>query len=223
MGLPSDLKYKMQHLPLSLPQKKELKDVDELLTIAMDHRPDLLAARADLKSKEENVKAARLQFFPTITYDLEVEKSYFFNGSLRDDNDWNSIFSLNIPIFSGFSTLNSVRTAKSSKKQARANLKALELSVIQEITNAHSDVFVAYETIQYAQALLESAEKQYRIALSQYRVGVNTILDVLSAQTALADARAKKISSLTQWYTSLSTMSYATGIISPITPPEEEL
>ena len=49
------------------------------------------------------------------------------------------------------------------------------------------------------------------IALSNYKAGTNTILDVLSAQSSLADSRAKKAQATRDWYSSLANLSYSTG------------
>jgi outer membrane protein len=120
-----------------------------------------------------------------------------------------------MPIFSGFYYKNAIRIAEANKKQAEEQMVQTELQVIQEITNYHYNVRIAYETLHLAKAFLEAAEEQYVVALEQYKYGTNTILDVVSAQSSLADARARLQNGFQQWYTSLANLAYSTGIISP--------
>ncbi len=48
-----------------------------------------------------------------------------------------------------------------------------------------------------------------------------TILDVMSAQSSLADARSKKANSQKNWFVSLASIAYATGSLCA-TPNEED-
>jgi outer membrane protein TolC len=213
MGLPAHLNFSMQEWPKVVASLDKLPDINQLVSTALQQREDLLAAEANLKSKEENIRAVRSQFWPTLTYNFDIGRTYFLRG-LHDDYDYANIVSLDIPLFSGLSTLNMLRQAKAQKQQAKAQLRDTELRVIKEITTAHSNVKVSYETIGYANNFLESAEKQYQVALAKYKAGTNTILDVVTAQNSLAQARSTQASSIQQWYTSLSTLAYATGILS---------
>ena len=49
----------------------------------------------------------------------------------------------------------------------------------------------------------------------KYKQGTNTIVDVVNAQSSLADARARQINALEQWYSSLANLAYSTGMLSP--------
>ena len=86
--------------------------------------------------------------------------------------------------------------------------------MMQEVTSYHFNVKVAYETLQFATAFLAAAEEQYTVALAQYKQGTNTILNVVSAQGSLVDARARLANSVQQWYTSLANLAYSTGMLS---------
>jgi len=220
MGLSASESFPVEDLPDTPPSLETLEDVEKLISQALQLRPDLLAARADVLSKKESLLAARKQYFPTLDYEFDFGKTYY-PGSLNDGYDFLSSVTLNVPIFSGFYYRNGVKIAEANKEQSEATLKDVELTVIKDVYTAHYNVKIAYDTLNYANAFLKSAREQYDMAISQYRAGVNTITDVISAQSALADARASQASSLQQWFTSLANLVYATGTLyKPINPEE---
>ncbi len=214
MGIPANISIKTQDLPSNIPDNDIVPPVETLISIAMQNRPDLLAAEANLRSKEQSLKAAKTQWLPQINYDFTLGKSYY-NLGLHDQYNFISLFSVSMPIFDGFYYRNAIKIAEANKKQAEEQVKLSELDMIQQITSYHYNVRVSYETLKFATAYLAAAEEQYVVALSQYKYGTNTILDVVSAQSSLADARASQASGFQQWYTSLANLAYATGIISP--------
>ncbi|HSW87073.1 MAG TPA: TolC family protein [Rhabdochlamydiaceae bacterium] len=213
MGLPANLCFAVEDLPTVIPAQIKIQDINELISYALQQRADLLAAEANLQSQEANIRAVRNQFWPTLTYNFDIGRMYFLQG-LHDNYDYSNMVSLNIPIFSGFSTLNALRQAKAQKQQAKATLRQTELQVIKDIATSHSNVKVSFETLEFSDSFLEAAQKQYKVALAQYKAGVKTILDVVSAQSALANARATQANAIQQWFVSLSTLAYATGILS---------
>lgn len=216
MGLPANMKLKTQEMPTDLPKNDIVPPVDTLIEVAMQNRPDLLASEANLRSKEKSLLAAKRQWLPQFNYSFDIGKDYYNNG-LHDKYNFTSTFSVSMPLFQGFYYRNAIKIAQANKKVAEEQVKQTELQMIQEITTYHFNVRVAFDTLQFATAFLQAAEEQYVVALSQYKQGTNTILDVVSAQSSLADARARQASAFQQWYTSLANLAYSTGILSPTT------
>ena len=214
MGLPANIKIKTQDLPTNLPNKDVIPPVETLIAVAIQNRPDLLAAEANLRSKKQSLIAAQRQFLPQFNYNFNIGKDYY-NKGLHDVYNFVSTVSVSMPLFQGFFYRNAIKIAEANKLAAEEQMKQSELTMIQEITSYHYNVGIAYETLQFATAFLASAEEQYVVALSQYKQGTNTILNVVSAQSSLADARARLANAIQQWFTSLANLAYATGILSP--------
>lgn len=214
MGLPATMSLQTQDLPTTLPENDVVPPVETLISIAMQNRPDLLATEANLRSKQQSLLAAKRQFLPQFTYDFQLGKNYY-NGGLHDQYNFMSTFTVSMPLFQGFYYRNAIKIAEANKKAAEEQVVQSELSMIKEVTTYHYNVRVAFDTLQYATAYLEAAEEQYVVALAQYKQGTNTILDVISAQSSLVDARASQANAIQQWYTSLANLAYATGILSP--------
>ena len=220
MGVPANLTFSVIPLPTELPKEEHFPPAEELIVAALENRPDYLAAKANLDSQLQNLKAAKRQLWPTIDYNLDFGRTNY-TGGFTDKYDYTSAFSLNWPIFSGYYYRNQIKKAEASKEQAEANLQEIELSVIKDITTYRYNVTVSYETLRYAKNYLAAAEEQYRVALEQYKAGTNSILDVVSAQSSLADARARLAGAFQGWFTSLANLTYGIGITNIPTSCEE--
>jgi outer membrane protein TolC len=93
--------------------------------------------------------------------------------------------------------------------------RGLEQSVIYAGFVAHSDFQTATERLATSADLLASASESERVAAGRYREGVGSVLDLLSAQRALAAARAQAIGARLDWYTALARLAHDIGSLDP--------
>jgi outer membrane protein TolC len=214
MGVNCNQSINIELLPDVPPIDEMVQTADQLLTIALQKRSDLIAAEARVKSEEAAIDAAWRQFWPTVTYNLNAFQEFSNPGGNLNVNYYSTL-SLNIPIFSGFSTLNNLKQVRAQKQQAEANLRQTQLNVVEDIVTAHTSVKTAFDALQISDNLLKTAQEQYEVILSRYKAGVATILDVVSSQSTLATARANQVSSTNQWLNSLVNLSYAAGTLQP--------
>lgn len=213
MGVPANLSIHFQDYPEEI-QKFKIESLDELIIQANSNRPDLLSAEANVKSNEYSYKAAQLKKFPVISGSFDIGRQYFQRG-ITDHYDFAASLALTFPLFQGYFIESSIKQAKANLEVVKAELEEVRLSIIQQVANYRSDVIFAGESIQYATSYLESAEEDYKVSLERYKVGTGTIVDLINAQTAVANARAKLAEAQNSWYTSLANLAYSTGILLP--------
>jgi outer membrane protein TolC len=214
MGISANQAITIAELPEVPPIDQMLQTADQLLAVALQKRSDLIAAEASVRSQEAAIEAAWRQFLPTVAYNLTAFHETSNPGGNLDVN-YSSVISLNFPIFSGYSTMNNLKQVRAQKQQAEANLRQTQLNVIQDVVTSYSSVKTAFDALQYSDTLLKTAEEQYNVILARYKKGVTTILDLVSAQSSLANARASQVGSTNQWLTSLVNLSYAAGTLEP--------
>lgn len=212
VGLPANIDFTVQDLPRKIFVDAILESVDALISTAQRQRQDLFAAKADILSKEADVKYAKSLRYPVFEGSYDLGKNYY-NHDEKEDYHWTLIFKVSIPLFRGMYYQNGIRYAKANLAKSTAELLQKELNIIEEVTVSHYDVQVAADTLKFSEEYLAAAEEEFKIALSNYKQGVNTILDVLSAQSSLADARSKLASAKKDWYTSLASLAYSTGAL----------
>lgn len=211
VGLPANIPFKVQPMPEQIQVDPMLQNIDFLVAQAQERRQDFHAAQAQVRSKEALLLNAKRASLPILTTNVDMGHYWFQQGLQENNIHWNFLVSLNFPIFQGFYYRNGVRKAQADVDYAKAQMLQKELSIIQDVTVAETSVKSAAQNLCDTQEYLKSAQLEFQIALSGYKAGTMTILDVLSAQSSLSDARAKKAGAQKDWFTALANVAYATG------------
>ncbi|HSX26958.1 MAG TPA: TolC family protein [Chlamydiales bacterium] len=219
IGLPANLTFKVQPMPEQIVADPMLESVDALVARAQEYRPDFLAAQADLRSKEASLVGAKRAVLPVFSTALETGHYWFQQGFEETFFHWSASISVSMPLFQGFYYKNGIREAEANVDLSKAELLQTELSIVQNVTTAHMGVKTAALNLIDSEEYLKAAELEFNIALTSYKAGTSTLLDVMSAQSSLADARSKKAGSQKDWFTSLAAIAYATGSL--CTGPED--
>jgi outer membrane protein len=210
LGLPAHIPFKVQPLPEEVIAHPILESVDQLVAIAQEQRQDFLAAQANVRSQQASLLNAERAVLPVLNSSFDFGR-YYFQDALHEDYHWTAIVSLNFPLFKGFFYRNQIKNAKANVELSQAQLLQTELSVIQNVTVAHMGVKTAAMNLSDSVEYLKAAELEFNIALGGYKAGTMTVLDILSAQSSLADARSKKAGAQKNWFLSLAALAYATG------------
>lgn len=186
------------------------KEVDGLIAEAQARRPDLRAAEAQLKAAEASVELARAQGRPTIS--LGAGPTWQESAGVTQQGGSIGL-TLNVPIFSGFETTYRVRSAAAQAEVRAAQRDRLRSQVALDVWKAYQSLTTATQSLQTTADLVASAEQSERVALGRYKAGVGTILDVLSAQSALASARLQRIQAQLDWNVYRATLAQSVGAL----------
>ena len=220
LGLPANLVFKVQPMPEQVTADLVLESVDLLVEKAQVQRQDFLGAQAAVRAREAMLLKAKRDVLPAINANLDFGHYWFMQGFEEKHFHWTMILQASIPLFKGVYYKNGIKKAVADMEQSQADLMQLELSIVQDVTTAHMGVKTAAQNLTDTYEYLKAAEMEFNIALSSYKAGTATILDVMSAQSSLADARSKKANSQKGWFTSLAAVAYATGSL--CSAPSEE-
>src|SRR3989454_3720085 len=118
-----------------------------------------------------------------------------------------------IPLFSGWSQIYDVRAATAAARAADERRRGLEQQVIYQVFNSYYALRTATQRVRTSADLLASATQSEQVALGRYRAGAGSLLDLLTAQAALADARAQSIQARFSWYVALAALAHDAGIL----------
>ena len=195
--------------------------VDELINVAVRERPDLAAKVSTLRASTADVDLARAQLYPTVDVSTFYGMCAF---SYRLSNPTTSQFTalgpeygaqltLKWDLFVGFDHVNSIRGAQADREAARAELRSAELDAAASVWRAYFSFKTALKKYEYAQALLAASQSAYDSNLKSYRRGLATIVDLLSAERDLANARYTLIASKAGTLVSAASVAYATGAV----------
>jgi outer membrane protein len=191
MGLPADTELSIV-AEAGVAEAPDVKSVHADLNRAAQRRPSVLAAAAEVEAARRGVAQARSAFGPKLT----ASASYGWEDDswLPSDRTWSVGVGVSLPIFTGFSRTHDLARSRQELARARADLDAARLAAREETWKAFSETEEAYEALQATDALVASAMESHRLAGERYRVGAGTLTDVLDAQTAFAQAEARRVS-----------------------------
>ncbi len=217
MGLPANVPYDIAapsdtSLPLGV-----IEDVDTLIARAVRERPDLAAQRAQLEQARARVSVARSQALPSLSVGGNVGETSFYDtlskafGAFR--NSYSATLTLSLPLFSGGSQIYNVRAASAAAEAAARRAQGFEQQVVFEVFNAYYALRTATQQVRTSRDLLASATESEQVALGRYKAGAGSLLDLLTAQAALASARAQAITARFSWYVGLAQLAHDAGIL----------
>ena len=184
------------------------RDITELIEEARQRRPDLQAAAAQVRAAEASADAARAADRPTISLTASADRNNIAGASSRGSAIG---INLNVPIFSGFAPAYRVRVAEAQTDARNARFEQLRLQVALDVWTAYQRLTTATQSLRTTADLLNSAGQSGHVALGRYKAGVGSMLDVLNAQSALANARQQRIRSNFDWNISRATLAQAMG------------
>lgn len=213
MGLPATVNVNVGLLPEDLPLNQVAATADSYIAQAIEARPDLSAARARAEATRNRITEARSGLFPTLGFSASFGKLYFINPESIPGNNISAGLTLNIPIFTGLSTYYSIQQAEIQAHDARVQVANLEQQIILQVWSSYYALKTATKQLTAARDLLVSAKQSEDVALGRYKAGVGNILDLLSAQNALANARAQEVQARSAWFLALAELAHATGVL----------
>ena len=124
---------------------------------------------------------------------------------------YSALLTLRWDLFTGFRHLNDMRSAESAREGARADLRSLEVDATAEVWRAYYEFESSLSKYQYALSLLASAKEAYAANSETYRQGLSTIIELLTAQRDLANARYTLVQTKAELLTSSAAVAFAAG------------
>lgn len=210
LGFAAQTAIVLADLPALPEQTAFAADVARLIADAQARRPDLQAAEAQVKAAEAGIEAARAQGRPSLS--LAAGPSW---QSVRgiESTGGNLGLTLNVPLFSGFETTYRVRSATAQAEVRAAQRDRLKNQVALDVWRAWQNLSTATQSLATTADLVASAEQSERVALGRYKAGVGNVLDLLTAQSALASARMQRIQAEFDWNIYRATLAQAMGAL----------
>lgn len=206
IGLSPDTPLRLPEREIALPGLAP-RSVADLFAEARDNHPALLAARAELLAAEARVRATQAEGRPTLVFSAEASErrqdkhipisGYPPTGAVFRDSALG--MQLSIPLFEGFGRSYKVRAASGQVEVKAAKLKQLEQQVTLEVWKNYQLLNTRQEHIEAASLLLDSARRSFEVAEGRFRAGVGNILELLSAQSAVASAEQRRIEAYAGW------------------------
>lgn len=184
--------------------------LDSLLAQALRLRPDRLAQQRSIAAAESDLDRIAAQALPR----LSVSAS---RGDSRDDDgrsDTGQVaLTASLPLFTGFQQRHQEKAAQSQIELQRLELQRIEQQVSLDVWLAWQSLNTALARVSATDSLLAAARESNRAALARYRAGLGSLLNVLNAQSSLADARQQQARARYDWAAARLQLAQASGVL----------
>jgi outer membrane protein len=226
LGLPPGTPFEVQGISDLATPDSMADSVDQDIERAFAQRPELLAQVARIRASDATLKQARSSYFPRLGFsgDGGLARAYgqqdLLPGHYAQGEIWNVGVQLKWTLFDGTRREHEIAEAQAEKRAAEANIDNLRDQVANEVWTAYTNMRTALRQQQAATALLVASGQSYDAARESYGYGVRSLLDVVSAQKTLAQARSEDVFARTQLLLQVTTLAFQTGDLIAFQPPK---
>ncbi len=213
LGLPVDVSQKVTG---ELVDKRfEAAPKEELIRLALLHRPDYLRAGYQVLANKEGVLGAKREYLPR----MDLMATYGESGRDLSSGSSDYMISANFT----FNLFDVGRGARISKARAAESMAAAEREHLAsqsglEVVRAYQQHTSARERLGVARQLIDQATETHRIIQNRYREGLTTITEVFRAETALVRARLNLVAARYDHYVSYAHVLLSVGKLTGIEP-----
>jgi outer membrane protein TolC len=200
----------------SLPQALSLP-IDALIDLAIADRQDLKAQAQEIRAASDAVKAAKAEYRPKIVLSATGAESSLWPtmdyGKLGQATEptWSATLGVEWRIFDGGARRNGLAIAESQRREAQDGMRAKHDDAVREVWTAYIGFLTGLRKEQAAVAVLDSANVSYASSLDAYKYGVRNLVDVVTAEDRLAQARLAHVSARSQLLLEAVDLEFVTG------------
>ena len=174
------------------------RDVGEAVKQALADRVEVSIAEQEWRISEMQRKAATADWLPSVS----VFGDYGSSGLKPNEVSLptRSIgIRLDVPIFNGGRTRSEMQVASSRRRESDAQLQDIRAAVEKDVRQSLLNVKTREEQVRSAELAASLAARELELAQDRFKNGVADNTEVVTAQTALENARLMLVSSLAQF------------------------
>jgi outer membrane protein len=189
------------------------KSLELLIQDAIAKHPSVLSAKAQLEASKSRLQTIASEGKPSLSFVSSYSEKRYTQDNSKDFNSMELGLKLSIPLFEGFRNSARVAEANENIHLQETLLKQAELNVTNAIWINYSDLKTEIDSINISKSLVRSAEESSGVAKGRYRAGVGSIIELLNAQTALANANQQYVQSLARWRAARIRLAASVGVL----------
>lgn len=191
LNLPPQTEFKLKQPPKDrdLTVLNKENTLDKMIETASRERDEIKAQEMSVNAANASLKELRASRYGA--FSLSADSGY--------SNDWKPTRSYNrdnsigvnyrLPLFTGFDTSYKISAAKYKRDQERHLLDETKNQIKNEVWGAYYDYTTALKSYEVSKKVLKSAEENEKVAFKSYEIGQSDIINLLTAESQLADAR----------------------------------
>lgn len=195
--------------------------VEMVIDRSLEQRPDLLAKVATLREKEADIRRARAEYYPALSFQGTAGGTFERAGMSVDGQKlpwastqqptWGVGLALTWSLFDGGARKRKLEAAQSAREAAEHDLNDSRDKAISRVWRYYSDTKLAIRRLEVAAALVEASEKSYQQTFEAYKAGLSSLVDLLAARSALSQAQYTQLDTRATVLESTAALAFASG------------
>jgi outer membrane protein TolC len=200
----------------------QLPPFADVRAMAARGNPDLRAADEALRAAEQDVRAARNAFFPTLLVDAVygIEANEFaLHSAVAAQPEYGVLpnlgyfltLNLSVPLWDWGALRSKLHQTETRARQARVTLSQTQRQLVGNLYSMYNEVVTARAALDNLQRTAELAAESLRLGNLRYQAGEATALEVVDAQNTLVQARNAADEAVLRYRVALAALQSVTG------------
>ena len=190
MGIEGSAAYTLEDIPVAVEPPRQL---DVLVTEALDRRPELLALKERVRTADYLIKAAGNLNFPTVqVIGSAGDTEHISNRPNLQEGGWWAVGGVvSVPLFTGFLIQNQMAEATAKQREAQAVYLSASQNVRLQVKDSYLEMVTLLEQIKVAQQQVMIAREALSLAAQRYKLGLSSIVEVTQSEVAVTAAETR--------------------------------
>jgi OMF family outer membrane factor len=193
-----------------IPASRDVGTLDQNIATAYTSRQDLQAQAATVQANDAAVKAAEVQaglsFTATATANYQATNDIGYRGL-----DTEILLTGSYPLFDAGKSRGAVRVAQGQRDSSINQFVSERESVRANVEEAYATRQIDYSAAKLADAAVKASQVSYDAAVASMKEGVDTILDVTTAQATLTQSQDQYVVAIYNYYVADAALQRAIG------------
>jgi outer membrane protein TolC len=195
--------------------KAGLATFSEIRELAAKNNPDIRAAQAAVEQEKSGVSVARSGFLPSLSFDYfyGIDANQFAVNNRNHQQNLGSVAQaqLTIPVWTWGATRSKLKQAELHLQQAKVDLSFTQRQLLANLDAFYLEAEVAGSQLPSLAHSVDLAAASLKLALLRYTAGEVTVLEVVDAQSTLAQGRNAHADGLVRYCVALADLQTLTG------------
>ncbi len=186
-------------------------ELEAAVAAAMESRPDYRVLATELRKMEAETQLAKSAYLPNVNVQGNFENNSTAPLGPNGQSNYGAFGVISLNLFNGMNDDARVRKARAQADKTRELLAAKRREIEVEVVEAYYGVSAARERMAVSESAIAQADENLRIVRNRYATGISSVLDLLTAELVLNQAKYNRLRALYDERISRARLELVTG------------
>jgi adhesin transport system outer membrane protein len=170
------------------------RSIEDSYEYALASNLKLKALSKQIEAQSKSVSATESDYYPELGYRLQAKNEFQkFKAGNKFTQTAETQLTLDWNLFNGYSTTNEVIKKKAVLRRLKASMRGAELEIRNVLTDAMNSYAASASEHRLAKEAFDSSVSLMSLYLSEFDLGIRTMLDLTSARDGQTNAAVREV------------------------------